>query len=213
MLWDVLAADRALEVILNFADRNPDTLVILASDHGTGGGAIYGIGTDYHKSLTAFDHIADRRASYEFILEKLGPSPEISEVVDAAENYLRTSITAQEAEIIVNAIHGNPQLTNLDAFHEQPYNSVAWVVAQGRNFNMPDHLNIQYSAGQHTAGPVPIAVYGQDASQVQLGLVDNTAVFHWLSDAIGSDHENPIMSEEEALSILSEPPAATGTEG
>lgn len=43
-LWDILAADEALEVMLDFVDRTPNTLLILASDHGTGSGAVYGVG-------------------------------------------------------------------------------------------------------------------------------------------------------------------------
>ncbi len=44
--------------ILDFTDRNPGTLLILGSDHGTGGGAIYGIGTEYQRSSTSFDRMS-----------------------------------------------------------------------------------------------------------------------------------------------------------
>ena len=210
MLWDVLAADEALEVILNFADRNPDTLVILASDHGTAGGAIYGVGENYHRASSAFDTITRRQASFEFILERLGPSPAPADIIELVAEYLRTEISADDAKLVVNAIEGNPSMVHSATYHEQPENSLAWVVGKIRSYDKPDHLNINYSAGQHTAGPVPIALYGAGMSGTQLGLVDITEVFSWMCSAIGVHHENPHMSQEEASAILAGPGVKAG---
>jgi alkaline phosphatase len=213
MLWDILAADDALEVILNFADRNPDTLVIMASDHGTGGAAIYGIGSDYHRSSSAFDLISSRKASYEFVLGTLGASPQRTEVREATLEFLGVTLDDEEADLVVDAIGGEPRIGHLTAYHEQPLNSLAWVVAAGEDYWEPDHLNIHYVAGQHTAGPVPIALYGAGSSETRLGLVDITEAFDWMTEAIGVRQENPVMSEEEALAVLAAPLAATGTGG
>lgn len=43
-LWDVLAADEVLELLTAFVDRNPDTLLIVVSDHATGVGGFTGPG-------------------------------------------------------------------------------------------------------------------------------------------------------------------------
>jgi alkaline phosphatase len=213
MLWDVLAADETLEVIMNFADRNPDTLVIMASDHGTGGAAIYGIGRDYHRSSPAFDLIASRKASYDFVLGQLGRSPQASRVREVALELLGVTLGEEEAGMVVDAIKGDPRIGHPTAYHQQPDNSLAWVVAAGESYWEPDHLNVHYVAGQHTAGPVPIALYGAGTSEARLGLVDITEAFGWITDAIGVRHENPVMSEEEALvlAVLADPLTATGT--
>jgi len=213
MLWDVLAADEALQNILEFTDRNPGTLLILGADHGTGGGAIYGIGSEYQRSSTSFDRIGSRKASYEYILDQLGESPKASDIAEAAGTYLGLNLKPEKASIIADAIQGHPRIANIAAYHEQPANSLASVVAGGMNFDDPDNLNIQYSAGQHTAGPVPVAVYGAGTTAAQLGLVDITQIYPWMTGALGVDHENPVMSEAEALSILEGTEAATGTEG
>jgi len=212
MVWEVLAADEALEVILNFADQNPETLVIMASDHGTAGGAVYGVGNNYHRASNAFDTIALRRASYEFLFEQFGPSPEPSTIVDLVAEHLGIRISDDDARLVVDAIQGNPRMVHAATYHEQPANSLGWVTAEVRNYDDPHRLNINYSAGQHTAGPVPIALYGAGTSETQLGLVDNTEVFGWMCSAIGVQHENPIMSGEEALAILAGL-TATGTDG
>jgi len=204
MVWEVLAADKALEIVLDFADRNPETLVILASDHGTGGGAIYGVGDDYHWASKSFDRIARRQASYEFILERLGSSPRPRDVAGQVAEYLKIQISEEDAGLVADAIHGNSRLSHSGTYHQQPENSLAWVIAEVENYEEPNRLNINYSAGQHTAGPVPIALYGAGTSEAQLGLVDNTEIFGWMCRALGTRYENPLMSEKEALNILAD---------
>lgn len=201
-LWDVLAADEALEVILNFADTNPDTLLIMASDHGTGGAAIYGIGSNYHRANASFDSIASQKGSFEYVLRRLGSSPGAQDVADVAADVLGVRLSGEEAALVADSIAGNTRMPHLPAYHQQPDNTLGWVLSGGENFYDPDHLNIHFSAGQHTAGPVPIALYGDAISRSQLGLVDITEGFEWMSQAIGSDFENPVMSEEEAWKVL-----------
>jgi hypothetical protein len=38
-------------------------------------------------------------------------------------------------------------------------------------------LNINYAIGAHTAGPVPLAVYGAGTTAAGLGIRDNTELF------------------------------------
>jgi alkaline phosphatase len=213
MVWDVLAADETLDVILNFVDQNPETLLILASDHGTAGGAVYGVGENYHQASSAFDTITTRRASYEFLFEKAGASPDPAVLVDLVAEYLGTKITLDDAKLVADAIQGNTRMDHSATYHEQPANSLGWVTAEVEDYDKPQFLNINYSAGQHTAGPVPIALYGAGTSGTQLGLVDITDAFEWMCSAIGVQHQNPIMSEEEALGVLAGLNAATGTDG
>ncbi len=202
MLHDVLAADEALEVVLGFADRNPDTLVIFASDHGTGGGAIFGIGKDYDLSTQTLDLIAGRKASYDFLVRRLGPSPAPLQIQDLARRLLAAELTSEDATLIAQALSGTMRMPFLAAYNQQPENTVAWALAHSHNFFNPDHLNVHYAAGSHTAGPVPIALYGAGAAEARLGLVDNTEVFLWMTTALGTRYENPVMSEAECREVL-----------
>lgn len=202
MLYDVLAADETLEVILGFADRNPDTLVIFASDHGTGGGAVFGIGKDYDLSSQTLELISRRKASYDFLVRQLGRPPEPLQVQDLVKRLFSTEISTEQAVLIAEALTGTSRMPFLAAYNQQPENTVAWALAHSHNFFEPDHLNVHYAAGSHTAGPVPIALYGAGAEEARLGLVDNTAVFYWMTTALGTRHENPVMSEAECREVL-----------
>lgn len=213
MLHDILAADDALEAIINYADRNPDTLVIIASDHGTGGGAAFGIGRDYDLSTEALSLIGRRKASHDFLLRQVRRDPGRLNLQQAAVELLGVAITDEQADMVIDALAGRITMQNSAAYNQQPENSLAWVLAQSENYYEPDHLNIHYAAGSHTAGPVPVALYGAGAAEARLGLVDNTAAFAWMTSALGIRFENPVMSGEEAREVMKGARTATGTTG
>lgn len=47
-----------------------------------------------------------------------------------------------------------------------------------RNAAEPDRPNIGFASGQHTASPVMLALYSPGLGFLNLGLLDNTHVFH-----------------------------------
>jgi len=198
-LHDVLAADDALRVVLDYADRNPETLVIVGSDHGTGGGVVYGTGAGYRGSSKAFDRIVLPRASYEYFLRAMGARPPADKVRDGASELLGIDLDGERAELVARILSREERLGNTRAHRDQPYNGLHQALTD-------DHprepgLNLNYATGQHTAGPVPLALYGAGAGGAGLGIVDNTELFDVMLAALGISHENPVMSEEEALEM------------
>ncbi|MDR0536152.1 MAG: alkaline phosphatase [Puniceicoccales bacterium] len=63
LVRELLAFDEALRVVLDHVDRNPGTLLIVTTDHGTGGFNINGIGADYGGSSRALLALAGFRKS------------------------------------------------------------------------------------------------------------------------------------------------------
>jgi alkaline phosphatase len=55
---DILEFDRAVERVLDFADRNPGTLVIVTADHETGGFSLVESGTDFELVYANREHSA-----------------------------------------------------------------------------------------------------------------------------------------------------------
>lgn len=200
-LWDVLAADEVLELLTAFVDRNPDTLLILVSDHATGVGGLYGAGRSYLESSMGLDLLEPQRASFEHMLRVLGQAPEASQVKEAFRAMKGVALEDAEAERVVRAIREKVYWPEGVRQGVQPANTMAWAMAQ-RNAQKPDRPNIGYSSGQHTASPVMLLLYGQGLRFVNLGLVDNTHVFRLMGEALGLRYQNPVMSEEEALEIL-----------
>ncbi|MDR1498048.1 MAG: alkaline phosphatase [Puniceicoccales bacterium] len=64
LLHDMLAFDEAVTTALDFAEKTPDTLLILTTDHGTGGMNINGVGPGYGDSQNAFFRLSQFTKSY-----------------------------------------------------------------------------------------------------------------------------------------------------
>jgi alkaline phosphatase len=199
-LWDMLAADEALQVMLDFVDRNPDTVLILASDHGTGSGAIYGTGANYLRATPAFDRITRRTASYEHMLDVLGENPPVDRFVAAARDFFGVNLSRQQADLAADLLERRRYPGHPLAHRANPSNAIHWLLTTG-NEAEPLVLNINYATGAHTAGPVPVAVYGAGTTAAGLGIVDNTELFGWMLHALDIRFENPLMTEAEALRL------------
>ncbi|GGN02212.1 alkaline phosphatase [Thermus composti] len=208
-LWDVLAADEALELLMAFVDQHPDTLLIVVSDHATGTGGLYGAGQSYLESSLGIDLLEGQKASFEHMLRLLGSSPDPAQVKEAYRALKGVGLEDGEAERVVRAIREKVYWPEGVRHGVQPANTLAWAMAQ-RNPERPDRPNIGFASGQHTASPVMLALYGQGLGFQNLGLLDNTQVFHLMGQALGIRYQNPAMSEEEALEILKARPQAQG---
>jgi alkaline phosphatase len=202
-LWDILAADEALQVMIEFVDRHPDTVLILASDHGTGAGAVYGTGRNYLRSSPSFDRITQRTASYEHMLRVLGENPPPARFVEAAREFYGVNLSRQQTDRAADLLQRRVYPGHPLAHRVNPSNAIHWLLTTG-NEAEPEVLNLNYATGAHTAGPVPVAVYGAGTTTAGLGIVDNTELFGWMLHALGIRFENPLMTEAEALRIAHE---------
>ncbi|MBR9989133.1 MAG: alkaline phosphatase [Gemmatimonadetes bacterium] len=194
-VWEVQAADDALGVVLDFVDRHPDTLLILASDHSTGGGALHGTGSFYRDSSTAFERIDAHRGSLEHMIERLGSRPGADAVAEAVAAYAGCRLTPEQAALGARAfVEPAAASPNRTAFNDQPHNTLAYVIAGGgAGTAMRDRINFNYATGQHTAAAVPVALYGAGAASRRFSFIDNTDLFGWMCDALGVRHENAVM--------------------
>ena len=70
-LRDMIAFDEALEVCVEFQKKNPDTLITITTDHGTGNMALNGTGNLYADSSKFFSSVAGVKCSFPEILKRL----------------------------------------------------------------------------------------------------------------------------------------------
>ncbi|MFL2825886.1 MAG: alkaline phosphatase, partial [Coraliomargaritaceae bacterium] len=71
LIQEQLEFDRLIPIALEFVEQQPDTLLIITTDHGTGGCQLNGYGEGYAGSNKTMDLVATIKASYEFIAEEL----------------------------------------------------------------------------------------------------------------------------------------------
>lgn len=189
MVWDVLAADEALRVAMAYVDRTPGTLMIMASDHGTGGGAIYGSGTRYSETDRVFDGLARRRASQEHLLGVLGRRPDAAALQAAVGSVLGVQISPAEALRAVEVLERRQEVLHHPGSGGDRSTMLHLLLTQ-RDEDGRLRLNFNYATGAHTAGPVPVALYGNGVTGAGLGVVDNTELFHWMTHALGIERSS-----------------------
>lgn len=210
LIWDWIAADEALQVVLDYVDRNPDTLLISASDHETGGSVVYGFGAWYLDSTPAFESIQNARSSHEWLVRHAIPEQaSADEIRELVEEYLAISVSPEDAAQLAGLLEERPLprerwLGHPNAHTNQPDNSLGYLLSISRDWS-PDRPNIVFATGNHTAGLVPAVLYGPMVPTGNLGIIDNTDLFYIMLDALGIDFQNPAMTEEEALQLAVAP--------
>jgi alkaline phosphatase len=70
-LYEQLALDEAIDACLEFQRENPDTLIVLTSDHGNANFGLNGTGRGYGESSPRFANVRNVKATFPVILERL----------------------------------------------------------------------------------------------------------------------------------------------
>jgi alkaline phosphatase len=203
MVWDWMAAEEALNVLVDFVDRTPETLLILAADHDTGGGTVYGHGSAYQGSTPAFRTLERQRISLEGFNALMGRDPSLSQIREGTLELLGFEPTTSQTEQLQRVFRREVRFGHPTS-HLGILNSVHAVLSEIPS-GEPDRPNLTFSTGRHTGGAVPVGLYGAGVPSVSLGVVDNTEPFGWMAEALGTSFRNPEMTEEEAWAILSVP--------
>lgn len=156
-LSEMLEADRAVRVCLDFAARDGRTLVVVTSDHETGGLSL-GAGDGYKVDAK---YLASVRASAGSMLE------------DAEGDWGKLGALLQR-DAAWNA-GKDMGITHIQA-SEDPVREIGIIIsAKG---------NISWGSGWHTAAPVPVSAVGPGSGAFG-GWYDNTGLFIRLKSAMG----------------------------
>ena len=173
MIREVVAFDEAVGVGLEFARRNPDTLVIVTADHDTAGVALIGHSKD-SKEYVGIDLAAIGKvtASFEVIAGQLGKNPTPERIKQVTKEYLGIQITDDEAKTVAN-----DTIRKLDpANYSYPYlHSLAFVLRP--------YLRVGWGSQTHTASPLWAFGLGPGSAPLK-GLVHNTQVFDIMKTAM-----------------------------
>lgn len=108
-LREMIAFDEAIDAVLEFKRRNPDTLVVITTDHGNGNMACNGSGRAYGQSSPLFANTATVKASFSEIMRRLKRKP-VVEDTEEKKDADAGGFNAKQAE----------QAGNLDVASSQP---------------------------------------------------------------------------------------------
>ena len=204
LLWDQLAFDDALGVVLRFAEKQPDTLVVLATDHGTSSPSLNGTGREYADTNTSFDRMLGARNSYTVVTPLLGVKAEYTMKPEAA-GHSRSMPSAEHIKETVRAAFGidlSPEETEWlrvasagekGVAISKQLDKMAGILGQA----LGNHTGIGWSGTSHTADYTILTALGPGSRRFH-GFLKNTDVFPILCEFMDIRHKNPSMSPDRA---------------
>lgn len=214
-LRDMIAFDEALDVALEFQQQQPNTLIVITTDHGNGNMGVNGMGSAYGDSSPKFKRLAQIKASFPEILDQLRrPRPAIS-VHDprrsdaSGERPARDYVPRVED---IRAIIGELTGYRISARKAELFRSYltktgtalydfmnADTIQLGQL--LANHIAVGWTGNAHTSDYVPITALGPGAERFT-GFVQNTDVFRHYTDMAGIDFRNP---EEPLMASVEQP--------
>lgn len=199
---DQIAFDEALEVCVEFQKKQPDTLLVITTDHGNGNPGLNGTGLDYGLSSPLFANLKKVKRSFAEILKRLGAPEKPGNLpgVKSPEEIKEIVLEATAYEMSMG------QANFFRPFLEQKglclYGAMNSTVAQLGQL-LGNHLGVGWTSNAHTSDYVPLLALGPGAERFR-GFIQNTDVFkHYLALA-NIDFKNP----EVPLLATRQPPAA-----
>ena len=169
ILHEFLEFDDCIPVALEFIDKNPDTMLIITTDHGTGGCQLDGAGDAYLDSGPALDRINYLRHSFEWIDQHYRKNGQFTAA--PVEEALGIVPTNAQAAIVQAA---------LDA--EEEYLSGALTSAFGSQLN--ERTAVGWSSTRHTSECVELFALGPGSERLP-PFLKNCDLFTIVTDALG----------------------------
>lgn len=168
MLHDFLAFDDAVRVALDFAKANPDTMILAAPDHNTGGLSLGNRSTDNsYVSITVeqlLNPVRGMKTTSGYIAAQLGKTPTTEDIKDAVSTYWDVMLSDDEVAAIVE-----------EAKSVGYAYAIANIVSKG-------HTVLGWTTYGHTGEDVPFWSFGAGAP---VGHIDNTDLAWTVADAFG----------------------------
>ena len=140
LIHDQLAFDEAIETVLAFTDRHPDTLVIITTDHGTGGIQLNGVGDEdfegapaYAGTNEAFRRLAKFTSTQEAVVARTKGQPKSAQLEALVAS---TGLDFKPADLA--------KVTDLKTFQAL----------------LPKQTGINWTSNNHTADLVEFCAFG-----------------------------------------------------
>jgi alkaline phosphatase len=153
ILREQLAFDEAVALGRLHAEQDPDTLMIVTTDHGTGGAMLNGVGSGYTGTNAAFARISTARASFEHLL------PKLLETGADCPAVLQAGLGFAPDTAFLRSL---PQLLQQVRSGEQSGEWLAWHMGQ----LVAARTGIAFTSQRHTADLVELVAIGPGSEAI-----------------------------------------------
>lgn len=171
-LHDQIAFDDAVGVGIEFSRRHPETLVIITTDHGTGGMVVNGLGSGYRNSGPGILTLGQVTSSIEML-----------------NSALRAANRTERADIIRSRLAADLSPAELDqasAAYDRVNTREGSVreaeIMLGRQLSQ--HNAVGFTTGNHTGDLVELCAFGPGSERIP-GFIENHALFNVMTSALG----------------------------
>ncbi|WP_228486839.1 alkaline phosphatase [Paludibaculum fermentans] len=205
MLWDMLAFDEAVEIVLRFTEKHPETLVVVTSDHGNSNPGLVGMGYEYKESTLCFERLSRINSSFYAISPRLGgaaeysmktpaatapagPAPTPERVQELARYHFGFELAPDEIEILRKSGSGTKKLSM-----NRQLDTMSGLMGQV----VGNHTGIGWTGSTHTSDYTLLTALGPGAERFS-GFVRNTEVFPHLTALMDAQFKNPSMDADKA---------------
>jgi alkaline phosphatase len=184
-IWDQVAFDEAIEVCLEFQREEPDTLLVITTDHGNANPGLNGMGGGYGRSTPLFSNLTRVRKSLSALEQDIRraraadgwSAGRLSEIVEEATGY---RVPDRQGELFVRFMEGE---------HPPLYDLMNGFSAQMGQL-LANHVGIGWTGTSHTSDYVLISATGPGSGLFR-GFLAGTDVFHHYMALAGIRHRNP----------------------
>lgn len=167
LLYDQIAFDEAIEVAMNFALQNEETLVIITTDHGNANpGMLYGKNVNEN-----FDRIHSFKATNDWILQGITPSDNLEVVRERIEFANGFGIQKEEAQEILAYYTGLQKEEGLYNYKNLPFKKLSQI--------QQNYHSVGWASGNHTGDFVELASFGPGSQRID-GFIKNTDLHYIL---------------------------------
>jgi alkaline phosphatase len=163
-VYDTIAFDKAVKLAVDFATKNPDTLVIVVDDHETGGMAITA-----RVNIKAIQNLKTSAERIARLIKKDG-----SNIDHVFRTYAGISnLSERDRKMVLDEVNGRLKLED-----EWGYGStiVARIISK--------HTGVHFSTGGHTGTPAVLAAYGAGSHRFG-GYYDQTEIPLRIAELLG----------------------------
>ena len=176
-LWDQIAFDDAVIAAMNFAEQDGETLVLVCTDHGTGGPSLCGVGGGYNDTTEHFSRIATAKGSFERLRQVVTPHLADADAAAAKlqqqyrEQYGFELTDDQSATVAEAFTRGVPD--ELNRQHRNAHGALGQILG--------NHYSVQWTGVSHTADWGMATAVGPGAARFS-GLRHHIDVWSTLAD-------------------------------
>jgi alkaline phosphatase len=168
---DQYAFDQALQIALDFADKNTDTLVVFTTDHGNSNPGLFAA----KNCNETFDEACNAKQSNEWILKGITRDSSLNQIIDRIQYASNCKIKYEDAQVLQKLFVAMENDGEYNPY-KLPFRQLSEI--QGK------YNNIGWGGVNHSADFVELGMYGA-GSEMLPPFVKNTDLHNFMLRATG----------------------------